>query len=452
MPRTVIVIGAGLAGLAAAYELSQTGYEVVIIEAKGHVGGRVHTLHAPFANHLYAEAGAINIPEEHNHVMHYIKLFGLPLVPLNLHKQTNVYYVKGKRIVVEPNSKPIYPFNLPEEEKQWRSLLTKYTSPVLSEIAASATLERLPKSLEKYDKISFSEFLSRQGASPSAISLMRLGYLDFWGDGIDTVSALMLLRDLALKKKNQQRYAIHGGNDRLPKEFARRLRNIHYNTSVTEIKQHVSNVHVVIQHKGKQETLTADYIICSVPFSVLDQIKIFPPFSSSKQHITRELSYTSVTRIYLQFLNEFWVENTGAFAVITDLPIMRCLGTASHKLGLHRLVESYTAGSQARLFAAMSEDERLNLCLAEISRVFPGASKHYISGTSYCWDHDQWARGGYAWFRPGQMSNFLPELTSVEGRIHFAGEHTSPWSGWMQGAIESGCRAAQEVSRRLELN
>ena len=75
----------------------------------------------------------------------------------------------------------------------------------------------------------------------------------------------------------------------------------------------------------------------------------------------------------------------------------------------------------------------------------PGLERHVEHGASVFWDADPWARGDYAWFAPGEMRAFLPHLARAEGRIHFAGDHTSLWPGWMQGALASGRRAADEV-------
>ncbi|HEX8903220.1 MAG TPA: FAD-dependent oxidoreductase, partial [Longimicrobiaceae bacterium] len=75
----------------------------------------------------------------------------------------------------------------------------------------------------------------------------------------------------------------------------------------------------------------------------------------------------------------------------------------------------------------------------------PRLARHFEHGTSYCWDADRWAIGDYAWFAPGEMRAFLPHLARPEGRIHFAGDHTSAWPGWMQGALDSGFRSAEEV-------
>ena len=95
----------------------------------------------------------------------------------------------------------------------------------------------------------------------------------------------------------------------------------------------------------------------------------------------------------------------------------------------------------------MAERERIRFTLRTTEQLFPGISQHFEGGMSKCWDEDEWSRGAYAWFKPGQMTSLMPYIAQPEGRIHFAGEHTSRWFGFMQGALESGARAAQELER-----
>lgn len=93
----------------------------------------------------------------------------------------------------------------------------------------------------------------------------------------------------------------------------------------------------------------------------------------------------------------------------------------------------------------MPTGDRVSYALAEMERVYPDLRRHVERGASKCWDEDAWARGAYVWFRPGQLRSLGPSLATPEGRVHFAGEHTSPWIGWMQGTLQSGLRAAQEI-------
>ena len=104
-PKKVIIIGAGLAGLSAAYELSQEGHDVTVLEARTRPGGRVHTLRDSFAEGLYAEAGATRIPNHHHFTLKYAELFGLTLDPFEPPDLPSVYHVRGKRIQVTSGQK-----------------------------------------------------------------------------------------------------------------------------------------------------------------------------------------------------------------------------------------------------------------------------------------------------------------------------------------------------------
>jgi monoamine oxidase len=111
------------------------------------------------------------------------------------------------------------------------------------------------------------------------------------------------------------------------------------------------------------------------------------------------------------------------------------------------MLEAYAAGEKARNLAAMAAGERLNFTVRQMELLLPAIRQHYEGGASVCWDEEEWTRGAYAWFRPGQMERLLPHIARAEGRVHFAGDHTSPWPGWMNGALQSGNRAAREVNQ-----
>ncbi|MCA1849680.1 MAG: FAD-dependent oxidoreductase, partial [Acidobacteria bacterium] len=153
----------------------------------------------------------------------------------------------------------------------------------------------------------------------------------------------------------------------------------------------------------------------------------------------------SVARVYLQSRREFWTGEGLGVSAYTDLPVMALVNSTLNQRGTRGILESYTAGERARALAGMKEGERLDFVLRQAEKVYPLIRKNFEGGASVVWDEDRWARGAYAWFRPGQMSEFLEHTARPEGRIHFAGEHASAWPGWMQGAFQSGHRAAREV-------
>ena len=448
-PKKIIIIGAGLAGLSAAYELTQAVHDVIILEARTRAGGRVYTLREPFSDGMYAEAGAIYVPDNHDWTMRYIKLFDLSLdsvLPRNL---SSIFYIRGKRIEVKRGQTIEWPLNLTTEEKKLGRLgmMEKYVGSILKEISNAATPDWPPNSLKEYDQITFSEFLRKQGASPDAVALLRLGYPDLWGDGVDSVSALGLLRDFALGADAKHTYTIKGGSDLLPKAFAARLTDkIRYGAPVVKIEHNAQGVRVVYLQAGAHKTIAADHLICAVPFSVLKHIEISPRFSTEKERAIEQLSYTSVARVYLQTKKRFWLNEGLTGQASTDLPIMSIYDRTVNQPGTRGILESYMAGPQARRATAMKGSARVSFTLEQMEKVHPAIRENFEGGTSKCWDEDEWARGDYAWFKPGQMSSLIPHIGRSEGRIHFAGEHASAWPGWMQGALESGNRAAREIN------
>jgi monoamine oxidase len=327
-------------------------------------------------------------------------------------------------------------------------MMRKYLGPVLKDIGKPEAADWPAEPLKKYDRMTFSEFLRAQGASADALAVMRLNYFDLMGDGLDDISALMLIREAALQGAEGQFYAVKGGNDLLPKAFAARLaEKIRYGAPVVKIEHDSQGVRAVfLRAGGGRQTIAGDRLVCTIPFSVLKHIEISPRFSTEKQRAIEELPYTSVSRVYLQSRKKFWAEEGLESNAYTDLPIMAVTDSTFNQPGPRGILHSYMAGRQARRVAAMKEGERISFTLEHMEKVYPGIRENFEGGASKCWDEDEWARGDYAWFKPGQMSSLMSHIARPEGRVHFAGEHASAWPGWMQGALESGNRAAREIN------
>jgi monoamine oxidase len=447
--KKVIIVGAGLAGLSAAYELTQAGHEVTMLEARARPGGRVYTLREPFSDGLYSEAGAMNVFDNHHWTMKYIKHFDLTLDPVAPSSLSSLLYIRGHRIEVKPGQTIEYPLNLTPEEKRLgrKGMWEKYVGPHLKELGDYTAPDWPPNSLKKYDRMTFSEFLRRQGASMDAAQLLGLGGIGGLGDGVGSVSALVLLREAAHRAMLKQNYTIRGGSDLLPQAFARRLTDrIRYGALVARIEHDAKQVRAIYLQAGAHTSIVADYLICTVPFSVLRHIEIFPRFSEDKQKAIELLPYTSVARTYLQTRKKFWLDEGLSGSATTDLSNMMVFDGAPNQSGTRGIIESYLAGPQARQVTAMKDNERVGSVLGFVEKVHPQIRQYMEVGASKCWDEDKFARGAYAWYKPGQMTSLLPHVARPEGRIHFAGEHASSLFGWMQGAFESGNRVAQEVN------
>jgi len=447
--KTVIVIGAGLAGLAAAFELIEAGYDVTVLEASDRPGGRVRTLREPFSQGLYAEAGATVIPDHHDFTMRYVRLFDLPLGPFAPRVSGRLYYVRGRALRVTRGTPIPWPFDLTSEEERLglAGMREKYVDSLLPDLGDIAAPDwPADPRLEAYDRMSGEEFLRSRGASPGAVALMRIGYFDLLGDGLESYSALSMLRDLALARKQRQTFAIVGGNDRLPAAFASRMaEQMRYRTPVVRIEPVPDSVGVITRDGDGFRRWRADHLVVAIPFSVLRTVEVSPPFSRPKQAAINGLPYTSITRVFFQVRRRFWNDRQLPSFATTDLPIKWIFEPTVSQQGSSAILACEAAGGQARRLMALPDQERVELAIEEVERVYQGLRANMELTASICWDRDEWARGAYCWFRPGQMRSMLPHIVASEGRIHFAGEHASAWPGWMQGALSSGVRAALEI-------
>ncbi|MEM8806033.1 MAG: FAD-dependent oxidoreductase [Cyanobacteria bacterium P01_G01_bin.38] len=443
--KKIVVIGAGLAGLAAAHELTQAGHDVTVLEARPRAGGRVYTLREPFTEGLYAEAGAFWIAENHELTLKYVNLFDLPLLPNTVRNVFGNYYGRGQHLQLDNLAELPYQLTAQEANLDFNELFLTYFGPALEAVGSTDLTGPIEPALASYDQLTVTEYLRQQGASPDAIALLRLGYLDVWGDGIDTYSVLQLLRDLVLNTAPNY-YQIEGGNDRLPQALAASLSDqIIYQAAVTQIAQTDQGVSVDFSEQGSAQTLTGDYVICTVPLSVMKRIQISPGLSNDKQQAIEQLAYTSVTRVLLQTRSKFWQEHGKPGYTATDLPIGLVGDATFSQSGTSGILETLMTGDDARQAAEIAANRRAEFVMPHLEAVYPGVQPQILASTSVSWDQQPWSQGGYVWFQPGQMSQLLPTLSRPEGRIHFAGEHTSPWNGWMQGALQSGERAAQEI-------
>jgi monoamine oxidase len=191
--------------------------------------------------------------------------------------------------------------------------------------------------------------------------------------------------------------------------------------------------------------VTADRIVCAVPFTTLRDVEISPAFSPLKQRAIEDALSTSVTRTFMQCRTRFWTANGLSGGASTDLPVTSLSHVTDSQPGPRAILESYAGGANARRLADMPPADRLAFVVGQSSRIFPELRTAFEGGTSVSWGTDPWAKGAYAWFKPGQLELLPPRADRAEGRVHFAGDHTSALPGWMQGALASAQRVVEEI-------
>ncbi|XP_013909440.1 PREDICTED: L-amino-acid oxidase-like [Thamnophis sirtalis] len=247
---------------------------------------------------------------------------------------------------------------------------------------------------------------------------------------------------------------ITGGFDQLPNSFCQEMSKIIYLNSRVEKIIRSSKYVKVFFHKDDEDDssfLIADYVLVTATAKATRLIKFQPPLSLSKAYALRSLHYTSATKIALVCKDKFWErEGIRGGASLTDLPT-RLVTYPSHDFpgGLGVLLVSYTLHDDADFFAPLSDDECLDVVMDDLSKIH-NISKYYLE--SVCnrhviqkWALDKFSMGAFTFPTPYQYNFFLKALFQNEGRVYFAGEHTTYPFGWIDSSMKSAIRAACSI-------
>jgi len=436
--QKIVVLGAGLAGLCSAFELLSQGHDVTVLEAQSRPGGRVLTLREPFAPGLYTEAGPESIPESHELTQYYARFFDLKLAPAWPIGMRNVYHAAGCRVI--PDTNTVWPFELTAEERRLgiAGLRQKYIEAAMREALASGYRKDPVRALLPLDGLTPGEWLRSRGASPGAAELLSLGFKN------DAGSAASFLHHKLTTYGSTKSFRIEGGNDHLPRAFARRIR-IQYGSPVAAVMQDDTGVKVIVRGPGRIETISADRAICTLPCPAIGRIFEDARLSATKQRAIREQNYSRTVKVFLQCRTRFWQKQGLNGIAATDLPIERMTPDPGLVQDDRGALTAYPIGGYSRRLEQMSEEKRVRAAFDQARQIFPELAESFEGGVAHCWGLQRWQQGSFALHNPGQIG-FLDTLGRAEGRIHFAGEHTSAWSGWMQGALESARRVVREIN------
>lgn len=460
VPKNITIVGAGIAGLVAASLLKAAGHHVTILEANSMVGGRIHTIRTPFSNGLFLNMGPMRIPDTHLLTLEYIKKFGLSLNLFINRTPTDILYINGIKTrlnVFEQNPAILtFPVKPNERGKSAEELWNLAIKPITDFINKDPR-RNWPLVEKEFKDQSMGTFLNsyhyQYGTtfSDGAIDMIDvlLDYEAFMG-----MSFLEVLRENA-SFSTDRFYEITDGMDLLPKAFLPQLQeNIRYNQRLMKVIQQKNSVtvHTTDPRSKQNSTVTSDLAIITIPFSVLRFVTIGPfnSFSYYKRRAIREINYMAATKIGLEFKSRFW-ERYGQYGgkSITDLPI-RFTYYPSQGIGTKGpavLLASYTWADEALTWNGLSDEDRIQFALKNLAEIFGDqVYSEFVLGTSFSWIDNPYSTGAVVAFEPGQEHELFPYIALPEGRIHFAGEHTTLTHGWMQGAIESAIRVAVEVN------
>jgi monoamine oxidase len=447
--KRVVVLGAGLAGLAAAWQLQQHGYDVTVLEAQNIPGGRVKTIRKPFRNGGYAEAGAVRIYDNHRWTRKYIGLTGLES-KLRAYEDdvgSHLWYLDGKRFVT-PGEWPL-PGLSEQERRDPFAMVGTYWGPGFKAVGDPTRAGYPDAEARALDAYTMQEFFRKNGASDAWIKVLLATEGDFRRLSALAVTAL---EGAPNDGQHAKTFGLVGGNDQLPIALAAKLGGaVKYNSAVRKLMHDADSVTVTVRDSRGQHEIKADHCVCTLPFPLLRQVEIAPAFPPQKMEAIRHYDLIGIARVSMQTRTRFWRNDPlgalgGLNMVGTDTAVERIWNTSSMQPDAQRgMLHAYMFDQNASDFARIPAADRLAHTLQAAAKFLPQLPAEVEASYIKVWQEDPWQLGAIAAPKPNQFHWIWPAARRAEGRVHFGGEHTSIWIGYMNGALESGERCAQEI-------
>jgi monoamine oxidase len=439
----VIVLGAGVAGLNAAWLAEQQGMSVRVLEARQRVGGRVHTL---FDQPGLPEMGFNAMGAGYGRALDAAKRAGVDLYDvaprfagfrqeLVLGRQVlsrdawakspaNPFPADARRLIAwEIAGKLMHEHNPLGDWSQWQS-------------PGSAALD-----------ISLHDFLASQGLSDAAIHL-AVDTSPYYGTTAYDISALMYeFSDGWVKTQigaGPQSWVVKGGNERLPMAMARLLKgDLLLGKEAIGVSSDETGATVVCADGSSHR---AKAVICALPFSTLRQLKIDPALTGPQARAVATLPYQPLSMAFLRVKSPFWERDGLAPSMWTDgvagAVLAQRFGASPQEVtGL--VVQA--RGGLANYWDRLGKAEALRRIIAEIEAIRPAARGQIVGAACFSWSEEPFNAGAWAYFGPGEVTAFAPTLSAPAGRIHFCGEHTATANRGLEGALESSERVVLEL-------
>jgi monoamine oxidase len=450
----VLVVGAGIAGLVAAYRLSQAGVPVDIVEARNRIGGRIYTLQNALGTSIPVDLGGEFIDTKHTSLRSLAQELGLQIADLSAADKDLIpgtLYFQGRKI----SEKEILQWFTPLVQKIKRDLAAMGKTPVTYRTHNQAAI--------KLDNTSITQYLESARVHPLLSQRIQVAYTSLYGREAKEQSSLNMLlfigtdtSSFQISAESDERYQIVGGNDQVPRLLARLLTNsIETGTQLEAIATRSDGTYrVSLRSDNRSFERTYERVLLALPFSTLRQVSLNVDLPAVKKKAIAQLGYGNNAKLITAYQERIWRtrHNSTAF-VSTDLDFQTIWEASRYQPGSNGLLTNFTSGQSSLLLGQGSAESQAQKLLTQLEKIFPGIpSVRKGEAIRAYWPTEPYTRGSYACYLVGQWTTIAGAEQENVGNLFFAGEHCSQkFQGYMEGGCRTGEMAAVQILRSLGL-
>lgn len=468
----IVIVGAGIAGLTAARRLRDAGIEATLYDSAGRVGGRMHSERSYWNDEQHTEWCGAMVDSTHANIHGLARRFGLALLDTYSQRPPHARdtnYLDGRY------------YSMADADKDFAKIYPVLQDQ-LAKVDTTTTYANATPTARRLDAMSMRDWIESYvpGGPGSRLGrLIKEAYRNEYGREIEDLSALNLVlqlgqqttwdrnREMNVLGYSDQRYILANGSQALPEAIAASLPSgsILLGRKLLEIKKANNGRYALhFQHRGLRENVAADRVILAIPFIALRALDYSgAAFDSAKVNAIENLGYGYHTKLHLQFDRRAWMRTIHPWPepttgqIWTTLRVQSALDYSLGQRGRAGLIEAFTAGAPAMVDTPLDPYTRVgdSPAVARHVRDFFGQLDRIWPGVSSAWNGkatfgnaqaDPNILASYSCWLVGQCTTIAGHEARPQGRIHFAGEHTSvEYQGFMEGGAQSGLRAADEI-------